>query len=281
MEHGAFALEVRVHGRTVREYQSNNEIWIEGRKGTDFTLRILNRTAGRVLAVVTVDGLSVMNGEEASYDSGGYVLAPFGHIDIPGWRLDNDKVASFRFHKSGKSYASQKGTPRNIGVIGCGFFTEKQPQFTISYHEDTCKSPPAGVRTRSFAPSRLDFFSQTSGPQPCSDDGQWESSNCNAQGGMEVNCSVQPESHQVMNVSQAAPSLGTEFGAEMAHRVMTTTFQKAHDKPDTEMAIRYGDRGELEQRGIDLHERPVVAHRPSAFPKEETGCKPPPGWSGR
>ena len=67
----------------------------------------------------------------------------------------------------------------------------------------------------------------------------------------------------------------------MAHKVMTTTFTKAHDKPEVEMAIRYGDREELRQRGVDLERKPLVAHRPSAFPKEETCCKPPPGWTGR
>lgn len=281
MEYGAFALEVRVNGRTVREYQHQGEIWIEGRKGSDFTLRIHNRSGRRVLAVPTVDGLSVMNGEEASYESSGYVIDPYHHVDIPGWRLDNDKVASFRFHKSGKSYAAKTDKPHNIGVIGCGFFSEKQPEFTLrldslSYSKGVSKGMP-GIRTRSLCSERggshMDFCSETNG-----------SYSHNASG-IEVNCCAGPapaasEASCFYN-TQAEPSLGTEFGSEMAHKVVTTTFQKAHDKPDVEMAIRYGDREELKKRGVDLEQRPVVAHKPSPFPKEETGCKPPPGWSGR
>jgi hypothetical protein len=81
--------------------------------------------------------------------------------------------------------------------------------------------------------------------------------------------------------NSVAPSLGTEFGAAMTHKTFTITFVKNNDRPDVEMAIRYGDKDELRQRGVDLDQRPVVAHTPSPFPKEEHGCKPPPGWSGR
>jgi len=287
MEYDRVALEIRVHGRPVREYHHNSEIWIEGRKGSDFTLRIANLTAKRVLGVPVIDGLSVMNGEEASYDSGGYVLNPFQFMEIPGWRLDNDKVASFRFNKTGKSYAGKTGKPQNIGVIGCAFFEEKQPEIKIRYEGTPigCKgiSNP-GVRSRSF----LRGQSLGTPISDCNMDWSPSSNYSHSAGGMQTNCSgeverggeIREDSGQIMN-SAVSPSLGTEFGAEMGHRVVTTTFQKAHDKPDVEMTIHYGDREELTQRGVDLEQKPVTAHRPSAFPKEETGCKPPPGWPGR
>ena len=288
MEYDRVALEIRVHGRPVREYHHNGEIWIEGRKGSDFTLRIENLTDKRVLAVPTIDGLSVMNGEEASYDSGGYVLGPFMHLEIPGWRLDNDKVASFRFNKTGKSYAEKTGRPQNIGVVGCAFFAEKQPEIISRHYSPGSFSKGVsgdGIRTRSFLRSQ--------GATPINDSGMpFDSSvDCSysSSGGMEANCSheverggeIRQDSAILFSNTSVSPSLGTEFGAEMTHRVVNTTFQKAHDKPDVEMTIHYGDREELRQRGVDLEQKPVTAHRPSAFPKEETGCKPPTGWPGR
>jgi len=285
MEYGAFALEVRVHGRAVKEYRHGEEIWIEGRKGTEFVLRLENRSGKRVLAVPTIDGLSVMDGKEASFDSNGYVLNPWQHLDIPGWRLDNDKVASFRFNKTGKSYASQSGTPGNIGIIGCAFFEEIQPVIDYSKILRTCvlgeKGMP-GIKVHKLTGdgSHTDwmpssFFSTTKGTPANHSDGVASETNCCANPGQSPG--VQEECYVMSHV---APSLGTEFGSEMGHRVVGTTFNRP-EKPNVEMTVRYGDRDELRQRGIDFDQRPVVAHKPSAFPKEETGCKPPPGWPGR
>lgn len=250
MERGALSLEVRVHGRPVREYQSENgETWIEGRKGSDFILRVSNRTPIRQLAVVTVDGLSVINGEEGSYDSGGYVLDAFGHVDIPGWRLDKDNVAAFRFHKPEKSYAEKTGKPLNIGVIGCAFFREA-PTFTLSY---TSHAPNWHDRIlRGYSPS----FSISH----CAD--------ARPKGLTAQNCGGQVY----------AASLGTQFGERKTHKVQNTNFVRSN-MPDAELAIRYGDREELKQNGIDVEKKPTVARRPVPFPQE--GCKPPPGWTGR
>ena len=277
MEYGAFALEVRVHGRAVKEYRHGDEIWIEGRKGTEFVLRLENRSNKRILAVPTIDGLSVMDGKEASFDSNGYVLGPYQHLDIPGWRLDNDKVASFRFNKTGKSYAAQSGTPGNIGIIGCAFFEEKVPQVIL---RSTGLGSTPGIKVHGagalmdWMPSS--FCSFDKGTPIANYSGSASETNCCADLGQSRG--IQEECH-VMS-SNVSPSLGTEFGSEMGHRVVTTTFNRP-EKPAVEMAIRYGDRDELRQRGVDFDQRPVVAHKPSAFHKEEVGCKPPPGWQGK
>lgn len=122
----SYNLSVRVHGKTLKEFSHNGDIWIEGRKGSEFVIRVSNDSSRRILAVVSVDGRSVMDGKEATKNSGGYVIGAFSHVDIPGWRLDNEGVAKFRFHKASRSYAVKSGQSENIGVIGCAIHEEKE-----------------------------------------------------------------------------------------------------------------------------------------------------------
>lgn len=253
MEKSIASIEVRVHGRPLREHLHKGEYWMEGRKGSDFTVRVRNKTWQRILAIVSIDGLSVMDGKEASFDSGGYVIDGQGQIDIPGWRLDNKKIAKFRFGKSGKSYAAKEGKPLNIGVVGCAVFIEQQ----IGYY--ICE--PWGGRNRYGGGDGTFTTSSTSLP-PIAESNQVY--------GTEINCFF---------AQDQAPSLGTEFGKMEDHRVSTVTFVRANETPDEIYEIRYADRSELERRGVDLKRKPVIANRPTAFPKE-TGCKPPEGWTG-
>lgn len=88
------------------------------RMGTEYELRVWNYGPNRVVAIVSVDGLSVINGRPASADQTGYVVASRSHIDIKGWRRDLESVAAFSFEERGKSYASRVGRSENIGVIG-------------------------------------------------------------------------------------------------------------------------------------------------------------------
>lgn len=120
-----FRMHVLVHGREIREYPHQGETYIEGRKGSEFKLRIINDSHERVEAVVTVDGLSVMNGKAGGFNVRGYLVPAFSHIDIPGWRLNMESVAQFFFSALGESYAHQMSKPTNVGVIGCAIFKEK------------------------------------------------------------------------------------------------------------------------------------------------------------
>ena len=104
MDRNYLALEVRVNGRKLREYQHEGQIWVEGRKNSDFKIRLRNDGFCRVMAVPSIDGLSVMDGEPASYTSGGYIIDPRGHIDVPGWHLDDDRIAKFRFGNEKQSH---------------------------------------------------------------------------------------------------------------------------------------------------------------------------------
>lgn len=88
------------------------------RLGLEYAIRVTNHGPRRVVAMVSVDGLSVLNGQPASEDQAGYVVAARGSILIKGWRRDMNTVAVFSFVEREKSYASLMGRPENVGVIG-------------------------------------------------------------------------------------------------------------------------------------------------------------------
>jgi hypothetical protein len=132
---------VRVNGRQAHEYRSlkvgNSNTYIEGRRGSTYTLDYTNPTPNRVLIVPSVDGLSVMDGKPASDQSRGYVVSPYGSISIPGWRIDGGKVAQFEFRpasdRDSPTYVDQLKDAgfavdaTNKGVIGLMVFNEKYP----------------------------------------------------------------------------------------------------------------------------------------------------------
>ena len=141
----SYDLQVLVHGKPVTVYPHEDTSFIWGETGTEFALKVWNNTGRRVEAVITVDGLSVMNGKLGSYDVGGYVVPPHSAVEIPGWRLDQRKVAQFFFAQFEKSYAALMDMPQNVGVIGCAIFNEA-PRVSV-LHPTTdlfrYRAPPA------------------------------------------------------------------------------------------------------------------------------------------
>jgi len=136
VQQGQFRLEIRVNGQAVPVYTaSNGRCYVEGRTPSEYTIRVHNDTYERVLFVPSVDGLSVIDGERATEQSGGYVVGPRQYVDIAGWRTSMEKVAKFTFSPVDKSYATQMDKPQDVGVIGILVFREKQfrPQPGVLY----------------------------------------------------------------------------------------------------------------------------------------------------
>ena len=81
------------------------------------------------------------------------------------------------------------------------------------------------------------------------------------------------------NATPTASSLGTAFGERANHRVQTSSFEKASDKPAEILTIYYDTRDGLFNRGVNLNKITEVA---SPFPNEKLDgyCTPPEGWNG-
>jgi hypothetical protein len=113
------AMDILVDGRPLPTVHHAGKTYLPvPRMGEEYQIRVWNHGPRRVAAVVSVDGLSVINGQAASESGPGYIVAPYGNILIKGWRRNLDQVAAFRFVERDRSYASLMGKPENIGVIG-------------------------------------------------------------------------------------------------------------------------------------------------------------------
>ena len=95
------------------------------RPGARYSLRVTNHTDGRVLVVMSVDGVNILTGETAGYGQRGYVFAPHESLDLTGWRKSRREVAAFTFAPLPQSYAARTGRPADVGVIGIAVFKEK------------------------------------------------------------------------------------------------------------------------------------------------------------
>jgi len=271
MEANLCTVEVRVHGRPVREYRHNGQTFIEGRKGTDFVLRVRNTIGCRILAVISIDGLSIMDGKVASVNDIGYIIDPYEFIDIPGWRLNDHAIAKFVFDASAGSYAAQMDKPQNIGVIGCAIFKE-EPRPPVMRHTvldmNRGGDPRGQTRGGHSGVGNMTYNSATWTGGPTS------STTSPFKGGESVAtvyCSSTPQVQQ---------EVGTGFGAEQTHEVTSVEFNRNNLTPDETLEIRYDSKKALKKRGVPMR-KPVTVTRkePTPFPADEN-CKPPPGWKG-
>lgn len=260
-----FALEIRVNGSNLKQYFHQGRFYVEGRKGSDFTLHIFNGSNRRVLAVPTVDGLSVIDGKTGSFESKGYILDRYQSIDIPGWRLDDKKVAGFFFASGEKSYANDRGGEVHNGVVGCAFYFEKEP-LTMTFSCSNSAFPEKRWEKYRVEPSRVTFSDL---PQQTAFFAQSMDRSSNS-------------SANVLDRSLRSSSLGTGFGEEKKHEVVKSGFDRASDNPSAVLSVYYDTRQGLLHRGINLDGTVEIA---SPFPKESWDdidgyCKPPVGWKG-
>lgn len=132
-------VDILVNGRPVRKYSHQGRVFVEAKHWTEYSIKIRNNSYSRRLAIVTVDGLNVLDGEAGGTTKTGYVINGYSSMDIKGFRTSNEVVHPFKFNRKERSYASKsdvtEGDTRNCGVIGVEVFDEKvkrpTPQIVI------------------------------------------------------------------------------------------------------------------------------------------------------
>jgi hypothetical protein len=112
-------------GSTLPTFTGAGRSLVQGEMGQRYLIEIANQTGARLEAVVTVDGLDVIDGRAGSLSKRGYLVQPFATVQIDGFRQNMEQVAAFRFGSVRGSYASSKGGERNVGVIGVALFSER------------------------------------------------------------------------------------------------------------------------------------------------------------
>ncbi|MCK5833851.1 hypothetical protein KAH81_09325 [bacterium] len=97
--------------------------------GSEYTLRITNHSGKRILVVPTVDGINAIDRSEGNWDGSGYVIDAYDHVDVKGFRREDDfqHVQRFTFNEARFSLAERIGNVQNVGVIGAAVFKEYEP----------------------------------------------------------------------------------------------------------------------------------------------------------
>lgn len=272
----SYEVEVLVNGRPLKEYLHQDKLFIEGKEGSKFSLRFRNNSAERKLFTPSIDGLSIMDGKEAHFDSSGYIVHPYSTLTIDGWRTSDKEVAQFFFSSPGKSYAKRKGKGQNIGVIGCAVFGEKrQPKYIDhrDYLPDIFPNQPPLPKRWPFddMPRWLSTSGLPSQNLLNQSETKWESSSLSIDSGGQVNAMY--SNSDGVKKSYSNQALGTGWGDQKRSEVTTVTFER-EDSPREVFTALYNSREELEKMGITFAKEPVYVS-PSAFPAETQYCEPP------
>jgi hypothetical protein len=226
-------------------YVAGGERWIVGTPGHEYTIRIRNYTGQRILAVPSVDGVNAITGETASPEQSGYVLEPYGFVEIAGWRKSLANTAAFYFTSVEDSYAGRTGRPRDVGVIGVAVFRERAP---VAY------APQPRIAQRA---ERADM--PASAPPAASPE-------AGAMGGVAKESDAYNEQVAGARDKRAAESrLGTGHGRSESSYAQRVNFERATSSPESVVAIRYDRREALVARGIVPGPR-YADRAPSAFP---------------
>jgi hypothetical protein len=239
-----FSIVDRETGRTADVWRHGGRAFVVGAPGSRYGLRVTNNTGGRVLVVMSVDGINVLTGETAAHGQRGYIFGPYQTYDVTGWRKSDHEVAAFTYAALSKSYAARTGRPGDVGVIGIAVFTERPPT----------PAPAPAISSRSAEPR--DDLSEVvvtgSRLKPERADGV----------GAQARAQVQAEAQ---TRARREEKLGTGHGAREWSTVRTVAFRRATRTPQLVRQIEYDTYGNLAALGV-IPPRPVPGRRPRPFP---------------
>lgn len=233
----------RSTGQRIPVYQHHGRLYVPGAPGEKYAVHIANRTGGRVLAAVSVDGINVVTGETAAPDQNGYVLGPWQSFEITGWRKSMNEVASFYFTRLPDSYAARTDRPDNVGVVGVAVFREWQPPRPRALPDAT--PAPLSKRSADGAANEAESRAQADGPAASAPESPAQDV---ARG----------------RLAQREEKIGTGHGQRERSEVVYTSFRRATSAPAETLTIYYDTHANLVARGII--QRPAPVGEPNPFP---------------
>ena len=255
-------MEIFINGRSVKEYFHNYKTYIEGRKGSVFSIRLRNNSSEKTLFVPTVDGLSTIDGKDGAFDSRGYILDANSSIKIDGWRLNDDEVAEFYFSSVEDSYRKRKNKGSNVGSIAVAIFREKEKNHFCWPNINTPSEPNIPWKPRE--PWIKPFDDDPYSPRIYSKDG------------VNVNMlrSSGTNSGASENANFTTQDMGTGFGQTKRSEVISVGFDR-EEKPDTVLEVFYNSRKQLSKTGVDFNRQRHSISEPNSFPNENGYCERP------
>lgn len=274
---------IREDGDVLPTYAFRGRYYVQGDANDRYIIHVTNPTPNRVEAVVTVDGLDVVDGEPGDLRKRGYIVPAYGDVRIEGFRTSLDNVATFRFSSVDGSYAGQKGKARNVGVIAVAIFEEQaEAQQQIVAHGPPPPPPPcyacygrvdapatngpARAKHATASPTRTASADApppapepsvapgavggaASAPAPRAYHGEDIEADDDAPSGGEGRVEEEPApTHR--------PGLGTEFGEQRYSAASFTQFVRAANRPVAIAELRYNDTAGLIALGIPVEPLP-------------------------
>jgi hypothetical protein len=226
MRYNNIDITVLVRDRAITEYPHNGQTFIEGREGSAYEVKVTNHNNHRVEAVVSVDGLSVIDGKDAGPQSSGYLLDAGESVVIPGWKLNDAQVAAFEFAGKSGSYAAQStGTARNTGVIGVMAFRERGPggyHRTVANHGILYAGLPGSIHTGYLTGAQSGGYV----------DSTYTSFSGLADGGRSRGLGLMNINAQAMNcMAPTVDTLGASSSNAMIGSAMLNSFQQQSEAP--------------------------------------------------
>jgi hypothetical protein len=239
----------RTEGRVLPTYTYAGKRYVVGKPGNEYAIRVRNNGTGRVLAVMSVDGVNVITGDTAAPLQSGYVLSPYASYDVAGWRKSLSNTAAFYFTALPDSYAARTGRPDNVGVIGVALFRERTrvPQ-AVPYGGMMRKEAERAEAANAPGPAAADTYANATSPSPA------------------------PASAQAKAMSPPIPQesaqtrLGTGHGRSEDSRTEYTEFARANNTPDETIAIYYDSYQNLLAQGVPVAGPPLAHLQPDPFP---------------
>jgi hypothetical protein len=217
----------RTTGENLKVYRHQGRLYVAGKPGNRYAVNLRNKSGGRLLTVISVDGVNALNGQTAATSQSGYVISPWQAAEISGWRKSMDDVAAFYFTSIADSYAGRTDRPQNVGVIGVAVYREAEPlpppaQAAFSERERV-EQGSADLAKRDQAPE-----SQSRASAPAS---------------------AAPERSAALD-KKAEGKLGTGHGERISAPTQYTEFRRASDTPSEIVTIYYDSRANLLAQGV-------------------------------
>lgn len=232
--HPAVEIVDRSEGRVLPVYWHEGRRYVVGRPGNEYAIRVRNNSSGRILAVMSVDGVNVITGDTASPQQSGYVLAPYASAEIGGWRKSMSRTAAFYFTALPDSYAARTGRPDNVGVIGVAVYRERAAPIAREEirQQDVARAqsaPAQAPEKAAGAPADANTAAEARAPA-------------------------------------AGERLGTGHGRTESSYASYTQFERASDAPVETIAIYYDSYENLLAQGVPVAPPPLARFRPNPFP---------------
>jgi hypothetical protein len=228
----------RATGEVLPKYQHHGRVYIVGTPGNRYSINVRNKSNGRIMSIVSVDGVNAISGQTADTLQQGYVLAPWNTAEIAGWRKNLKEVAAFYFTSLSNSYAGRTGRPENVGVIGVAVYEEDLP-VVQPYEEEAQASFKERADSASGAPAAA--------PAAKADQANSTLGNSSAS----------------RSVAAESKKLGTGHGERLAAPTQYTSFKRLTMAPAEVVTIYYDSRANLLAQGVIPA---TVGRKPNPFP---------------